>query len=711
MTRLRSRLPVPLLTHAHTGSGSASAHAPGVRAIPSLLGIAIAVSGLPALTSVIATPVRAEVPWFTWQEANTLDSWELGGSDSGISVALLNGEPQVLYVKGGGIYFTHQSGGVWSPPIELHPAGRGAGHPGLTVSARGDLLAVWHAGSPSGRMGIHARFGSGATWEPATIVSEPGLHSMNPVTVAPRTSLARSMVAWEDSTSGVWRVRTRVHWSWGPHPGWEAIGTFGDGVADARDPSFGLVVGEEFASLVWADRRGGDFDVYEASHRFENWDPERLLLDAPADLRHPVTAVENEGQGTWNPTWFVACRALGAGGAAEILGSFYTPTNPPSPPAFWLSPDDGVASKGAALDGLTFGASDCTPFGWETPVFLPAWIEEGSGIQQTRRTLSSEEAADFLPSPGALVVDVAEDEGTVVQTWVELESGIVYLRARTGTTLDCWRVDVAGLTPLLLGPEGEPPTRLRILDECSGVGVWGDVTVHLETYDGVVFDPTQSEFPYAESDEDGYVTLPLLGGGCSMSSVEVESGGWGICETTLVGIHSPDIDGDCAVTDADREYVADRLGTSDFCADIDGSGLVDEADLAIVDATLGDACSNVTDAGSSGMSPGAPSLTIRPNPARDWAILRFRGAAAAPQASGSPGSSTATSSGAARGVVRVVDAAGRVVRSFPLGQVQGEGGIRWDLSDATGHPLPAGMYFAVAPAERGTLRTPILIVR
>ena len=118
-------------------------------------------------------------------------------------------------------------------------------------------------------------------------------------------------------------------------------------------------------------------------------------------------------------------------------------------------------------------------------------------------------------------------------------------------------------------------------------------------------------------------------------------------------------------------------------------------DLAIVDATLGDACSNVTDVDNP-IGSFALGLTVRPNPARDFAIVRL-------------GVSTATES--TPGLVRIVDASGRLVRSFPAEGAQSGGGIRWDLSDSSGRPLPAGIYFAVAHRSEDELRAPILIVR
>ena len=75
----------------------------------------------------------------------------------------------------------------------------------------------------------------------------------------------------------------------------------------------------------------------------------------------------------------------------------------------------------------------------------------------------------------------------------------------------------------------------------------------------------------------------------------------------------------------DVAYVRAHLGTADFCAGLDGSGIVDNTNLAIVEASLGDICSNLTGVpiGAAG-GPGVPlSLRILPNPAGKSAVLRL----------------------------------------------------------------------------------------
>ncbi|MCB9464310.1 MAG: hypothetical protein H6682_11525 [Candidatus Eisenbacteria bacterium] len=671
-----------------------------VRPDPYRLCLSLGVASIGLAATVCAIPTTAQAagtdPIVVWQEPVTIGSWPDSGSEPELVATFHDGLAEVLLARNGGISYSQlsmvDSVQAWSAPTTLVPDGSGAGHPALTHAYLVETMAIWHAPSLSQSV-IYSRIRNGGTWEGTQTVSSPVGHSMHPVAAAGLESgFGDIVVAWDDSTSSGWCVRARSFRPTGPTPGWGDIVTFGAEGFDARDPDLLLYPILDRSVLVWSDSRNGGADLLTATYHIDgDWWSEQVLADVAFDLRHPRLEIELSGD-TPNPIYFVTSTVTGTMGADEV---YATRSGWCSSQEFMLSADDGIPSHGLAMEGLSFRDIPCGIWDSNRPVFLPSWIEEGSGIQLERFDQCSLTGSDFLSSSQVIDATLAEDDGTTVQVWAERDGGQVHLRARVGSTLACYHEVITGLTPLLIGPEGEPPTRLRFLDSCgSGTPVVGRATIDLNhAFEGVTFDPTMSHAPSADSDENGYVTIPLLGGGCSPSSVHVIGGDY--CSTDLQGIHSPDIDGDCAVTDADRDYVLAYLGTSDFCADIDGSGLVDEADLAIVDATLGDACSNVTDVDNP-IGSFALGLTVRPNPARDFAIVRL-------------GVSTATES--TPGLVRIVDASGRLVRSFPAEGAQSGGGIRWDLSDSSGRPLPAGIYFAVAHRSEDELRAPILIVR
>ena len=67
----------------------------------------------------------------------------------------------------------------------------------------------------------------------------------------------------------------------------------------------------------------------------------------------------------------------------------------------------------------------------------------------------------------------------------------------------------------------------------------------------------------------------------------------------------------------------------------------------------------------------------------------------------------------ARGAkVSILDAGGRVLRSFPCkGRGPGERTITWDGLDDAGRPLNAGVYFLKVQAESGRMGAKLLLIR
>ncbi len=92
-----------------------------------------------------------------------------------------------------------------------------------------------------------------------------------------------------------------------------------------------------------------------------------------------------------------------------------------------------------------------------------------------------------------------------------------------------------------------------------------------------------------------------------------------------------------------------------------------------------------------GDQPAGPALQLSaaPNPCRAGALIR---------ASGPP---------AAGGIVRIIDAGGRLVSTLSMGP----SGAAWDGNDRGGQAAAAGMYYAVLATPRGLARTPLLVVR
>jgi hypothetical protein len=223
----------------------------------------------------------------------------------------------------------------------------------------------------------------------------------------------------------------------------------------------------------------------------------------------------------------------------------------------------------------------------------------------------------------------------------------------------------------------------------------------------LTWDPLQSrrETPREFTGADAMTITSVRGGGCSQAGdVGVACGG--ITNVWVHGAKSPDVNGDCRVMEDDLAYVQPQIGTSDFCADLDGSGLVDDADVAVVEATLGDLCSSLAALPDSpgGRPDGEPGsgrkashglgVTLVPNPCRDAVAIRcdlpFAGSAG----------------------VRIVDVGGRLVRDLQAGHLSpGPHTFVWDTRDTGDRRVPAGIYFADLHAGEQAARRCLLVVR
>ena len=121
------------------------------------------------------------------------------------------------------------------------------------------------------------------------------------------------------------------------------------------------------------------------------------------------------------------------------------------------------------------------------------------------------------------------------------------------------------------------------------------------------------------------------------------------------------------------------------------------SDVAIVEATLWDACTVSADV-PEGIRPGEThSISVFPNPCRTEAEILLR-------------ISTAVSDYAR---VRILDIAGRSIRDFgTLPFSRDPRPLTWDLRDQSGRDVASGIYLVLADTAEGTaLRTTALVLR
>lgn len=102
----------------------------------------------------------------------------------------------------------------------------------------------------------------------------------------------------------------------------------------------------------------------------------------------------------------------------------------------------------------------------------------------------------------------------------------------------------------------------------------------------------------------GQVTFPLHAGGFCSGGLRVFADGVMLAQRTF---KSPDQDGDGVVMPTDATLFSGKVGTADASADFDCSGLVDNADLLVMNAHGAHACDGIV-------------LPARP---RSWGALKL----------------------------------------------------------------------------------------
>jgi hypothetical protein len=636
----------------------------------------------------------------TWEPAAVVDTGAIDISTSNGSAMehtpdwtpwAARAEWHLVYAKGGEIYHAALLPAGWQAPEALTNGGANARDPKIAF-ARDRLLVVWED-DRNGHPEIWCRMWDGASWSAEFGVTNDATPSRMPAIVG---SEWNAYLAWEEGEVGETQIVGR-QWDgfWGPS---EDVSS---SPAYAVEPT---VAGPDPHSSViaWTDKRHGESEIYLRERGFSGFGSEVRVTDFPGPCRRPsahsewccgdvigsntVIAFENDVAGSVE-TW-TACYEFGS-------ISYLTMASPP----------DGRSSERPQVHGYTFLVSH--DLGGLFPRYILTWTDAGiPGARQHPFERSNEcggpGPTEVLSTVGLGTSAVAGIEGNpdagLLTAWIEERDGERSLMVRRGSILGCEGFTFRGPAAILLTPEGAPANVMTASnDYCSG----GDPVEGLEMR--VIFDPTldghltwdalqqHPALPPQATGVDGRAAFPIRGGGCWPSGrVSLRAAGVEVLSWT--GAKSPDIDGDCVVLHDDLVHVSALIGTSDFCADLDGSGTVTEADVAIVQAAMGQICSQLA-AVDVGDSP-HPALQVLPNPSRGEVIFQFAVHDRGPVD------------------VELFDAAGRLVRGWPgvtpIGVVQV---WRWDGRDASAREVPSGVYFVRVRAGGDRLVRSILITR
>ncbi|MBM3286865.1 MAG: hypothetical protein FJY88_05890 [Candidatus Eisenbacteria bacterium] len=658
---------------------------------------------LPLLFLVSTPSSFAQIHDPEWDPEEIVDIGDLGmtGSSGPDAVHTPDWQPwngrdewHVVYEKRGDIYHAMRIAGIWQAPEPLTDDPAVSRDPKLAFI--GDRLIVVWEDDRRGHPEIWARLWDGGSWGAEIALTDNMFRSSAPAIAGGQTE---GYAVWEEGPEGLTTVAGRRYEALGRL--WFGIETISPGGCTASEPSIACEPWSDQLIVAWADAMHGLPEIYLRERQWGGWAEPVRLTDLPGACRKPSVHAEQCCGDIVTSQALIAFEHEDSGPMEVWVGCFESgaPT--------WVqqvSPEDGRASRSPQMHGYTFVQMDM--IGGVIPRYWITWTDDAPPGARSHQVglieiCGAPSWSGTLSDAGIETSSIAGIEGSpmagVLATWIEERQAATCLVAKPGSILGCQGFEFHAPLSILLTPAGSRDNAAVCSNACPGGGPVEGLVMTLSfappldadlTWDEIQLHPT---IPPETTDADGRVELRVRGGGCSTAG-RVRLIANGLEVRNWLGAKSPDVNGDCAVLQNDLVYVMSRMGTADFCGDLDGSGLVDAADAAIVQASLGDLCSQLVSVEES--ADLASGIRIEPNPSRGTVVIRVDSA-------GSPDQK-----------VEIFDAAGRLIRVLPERGQDGRGGaIIWDATDERGSAVSSGLYFARVSNVKEISARPIVIVR
>lgn len=633
-----------------------------------------------------------------WEAPEVVDTGMTTLSSTASECAVhLAGAWHLFYCRGGQIHRKVRSAEGWSAAELVSTIPGAASNPHAELY--GDqILLVWED-DRTGTVEIWSRIWAAGAWSPESCLTPGAAPSLAPA-LARYEDGGMVLLVWQEGTSESQIVCRRYYGSWSaPQQVSQSSGSATDPTAGGTGYYGGFVV-------VWTDDRLGPSRLFARVGGSSWWEAETELAAPAGESGHPSLCSGPVGGDVW--AWYpiLVFEHTAPGGVSEV----WTACGDGFAQIRRVSANDGVPS--VSPSAASFSMNHLTCFFWPSITVTPVitWTDLDGGrthrVSAPASCPAATDPSDLIADSGVTWAVTAAASGTprapLLSLWLEEGTDGPTLVARSGSMPGCEFYDVFDAPPLVLVPGAGHPTPLQVGGECDGVPL-PDFPVQLEFSPQVesqlTWDPAQMHpVLHGVTDDQGWVTFNLRGGGCAPSGwVRLHcDDDWGNVIDSWWGARSPDLNGDCAVGRDDIAEIEARLGTSDFCADFNGSGLVDSSDVTFARRFAGARCTDPAGLDDE-ESPGEPSLHVWPNPCRERVVLQVRG-------------------GDASESVRILDIQGRLIRAWTPDQVSASATgsasrLDWDLRDREFRPVPSGVYWILTRAAGRELRESVLVTR
>lgn len=633
-----------------------------------------------------------------WEPPEVVDTRMTALSSTASECAVfLGGSWHLVYGRDGQIFRKMRSAEGWSAVEEVSTVPGAAANPHAELYGE-QIVVVWED-DRTGTVEIWSRIWAAGAWSAESCLTPGAAASLAPA-LARYEDGGVVLLVWQEGTSDSQIFCRRYYGTW------SASQQVSQSSGSATEPTAGGTGYSPDPVVVWTDDRLGTPRLFARVGQSPWWGPETELATPAGESRHPSLCSGARGGDVW--AWYpiLVFEHTAPGGVPEV----WTTCGDGLAQVRRVSPDDGVPS--VSPSAASFSMNHFTCFFWASLSVTPVitWTDLDGGrthrVSAPPSCPAATDPSDSIAGSGITWAVTAAAPGTprarLLSLWLEEGPDGPMLMARSGSMPGCEFYDVFDAPPLVLVPGAGHPTPLQVGGECDGVPL-PDFPVQLEfspqVESNLTWDPAQTHpVLHGVTDDQGWVTFTLRGGGCAPSGwVHLNcDDAWGNGIESWWGARSPDLNGDCTVGRDDIEAIEARLGTSDFCADFNGNGLVDSSDVAFARSVAGVRCTD-----PAGLDPGQssdePSMHVWPNPCRERVVLQVRG-------------------GVAWESVRVLDIQGRLVRSWtpdprPVSATGPAPRLEWDLRDRESRPVPSGVYWILTRAAGRELRESVLVTR
>jgi hypothetical protein len=433
-----------------------------------------------------------------WSPPVNLSASGEDSDDPQVTVSSAGLATAVWYRDNGSNYIiqssTSQNGGAWSPPVNLSAAGRDAYDPQVTVSSTGLATAVWYRWNGSNDIIQSSRSLNGGAWSAPADLSATGGDAYEPQVTVSSTGLVTAIWYRYEGSAGIIQSRTSQNGgAWSDPEDLSATGS------NAYDPQV-TVSSTGLATAVWY-RFDGSNNIIQSSTSLNGdaWSDPVDLSAIGGDAYDPQVTVSSTGLVT--AVW------TRDNGSHDIIQS-----STPESDGDWSTPEDLSATGGDAGDPqVTVSSTGLVTAVWTrdngSDDIIQSSTSESGGAWSTPVDLSATGGDDFDPQV------TVSSTGLATAVWTRWNGSHDVIQSSTSQNGGAWS------TPVDLSATGEDAFDPQVTVSSTGLvtAVWTrnngshDIIQSSTSQSGGAWSPPEDLSATGEDSDNPQVTVSSAG--------------------------------------------------------------------------------------------------------------------------------------------------------------------------------------------------------